>query len=490
MLNGIAWKAISGIATQISRIVVAILLARLLTPQEFGYAAAVLVLAALAGVLTDPALGVALIQRKTITEKDRSTVFWTSATLGALFALVALACSGLLADLYGEPGLQPYFAVFSFTFLLMGLQTTQASVMARNLQFRGLELRTIAGTIAGGVVGVVVAFRGGGTWAIVWQSLTMTAVSTVLLWSVSGWRPRLIFSSASLRSLGGMGLKAYGSRVVWFLNSNTDTVLIGRFLGPTSLGAYALAFNLMLFPITRIAGPLRGVLFPAFSRIQDDRERMVAGWLRGSRMIAVVAMPAMFGMMAIAPDFVPVVLGERWREAIPVLQILAIVGLLQALQVVGGSTLNAVGLMGTTLAFTIASYAANVAAFVAGLQWGINGVAVAYAIATAALFPVFTWLVARSMKCSAWDYVRALWGVLQASLLMLASVVALRSLLVEQGVPQGARLVILVLVGAAVYVGACIWRAPELTQEIREIRRRRGGGHRGPGAPAAAGAKR
>ena len=444
----------------------------MLTPEEFGLAAAVLVLAALAGVLTDPALGIALIQRKTITERDRSTVFWVSAALGALFALIAFASSPLLADLYGEEELQPYFAVFSLTFLMMGLQTTQATIMARQMQFRGLELRTIAATIAGGVVGVAVAFFGGGAWAIVWQSLTMSGVSTLLLWTFSSWRPRFVFSLASVRSLGGMGLKAYGSRAVWFLNSNTDTVLIGRFLGPASLGTYALAFNLMLFPITRIAAPLRSVLFPAFSRIQDDRERMVAGWLRSSRLVAAIAMPMMFGLIVVAPDFVPVVLGERWRDAVPVLQILAIVGLLQAVQGVGGSTLNAAGFMGTTLWFTIASYIANVIAFGAGLSWGITGVATGYAIATVALFPVFTHLVARSIGSSAWDYFRAMWGVLQASLLMVGMVAALRLLLTDQGVPTGARFATLVLVGAAVYVAACLWRAPELTREVQELRRR------------------
>ena len=242
----------------------------------------------------------------------------------------------------------------------------------------------------------------------------------------------------------------------------------------------------MLFPITRIAGPLRGVP-PAFSCIQDDRERMVAAGRRGSRTIAVVAMSAMFGMMAIAPDFVPVVLGERWREAIPVLQILAIVGLLQALQVVGGSTLNAVGLMGTMLAFTIASYAANVAAFVAGLQWGINGVAVAYAIAMAALSR--SHLAGGALHEVLGVGLRAPLGVLQprcsCSRPWWRCGPLGRAGRAAGGAPRDPRL----RPGRGLRGRLHLARA-RVDAGVREIRRRRGGGHRGPGAPAAAGAKR
>ena len=139
----------------------------------------------------------------------------------------------------------------------MGLQTTQATLMTRAMNFRSLELRMIGANIAGCVVGVTTALLGMGAWALIWQALTVTAVSTALLWFFSTWRPRFIFSGQALRELGPNGARSYATSAVWFLNSNTDTILIARFLGPWSLGAYALAFNLMLFPISRIATPIR-----------------------------------------------------------------------------------------------------------------------------------------------------------------------------------------------------------------------------------------
>ena len=153
----------------------------------------------------------------------------------------------------------------------------------------------------------------------------MTAVSTALLWFFSTWRPRFIFSGQAPRELGPNGARSYATSAVWFLNSNTDTILIARFLGPASLGAYALAFDLMLFPISRIATPIRSVLFrpvPHPGR-QDAPDRRV---VEGTRLVAAITMPAMLGMIVVAPDFVPVVLSERWTDAVPVLQILATVG--------------------------------------------------------------------------------------------------------------------------------------------------------------------
>ena len=194
-------------------------------------------------------------------------------------------------------------------------------------------------------------------------------------------------------------------------------------------------------------------------------------------------------MMVVAPDFVPVVLGERWTDAVPVLQILATVGLLQSLMMVGGSTLNAVGRFGTVLRFTVATYAANVIAFVAGLSWGIVGVATGYAIATAVFFPVFTWISARAIGSSVRAFAGALSGVVQASVVMVGCVLATRLLLVEEGVPAGARLAVLVLVGAVVYIACCAWRAPELREELGQLLRRRRR-RRGLKAAAPAGAAR
>jgi len=474
VVRGIGWKAASTISVQVTRMVVAIILARLLTPREFGIAAALLVFSGLAMILTDLALGAALVQRTKITELDRSTIFWTSVTLGLVLTGICAASAGLIASFYGESEMTPMVVVFSATFLLSGLSTTQGALMTRELAFRALEVRMIVATLAGAVVGVTAAVLSYGAWAIIWQALTTTAVSTLLLWLYSSWRPRFMFSFTNLRDLGSSGLRMFGSQFTFFLNSNTDNVLIARFLGAASLGAYAIAYNLILFPVTRIAGPIRSVLFPAMSRVQDQRERLIRGWLTGNRLIAAIAVPAMLGMVVVAPDFVPVVLGDQWESATPVMQILAVVGLIQALQIICGSALNAVGEFSAVLRFTVASYIVNVGAFAAGLHWGIVGVATAYAIATVAMFPIFVWITASRLGSTVGTYARSLWGVTQAGVGMMATVAALRMLLVSAGIPADLRLAALVVVGAGVYLGLLTLRSPELIREARGLRSGRG----------------
>ena len=274
--SGLAWKVASQVFRQLSRVAVVVILARLLTPEEYGLAAMVLVFSALVLIFADLALGAALVQREELNEADRSTVFWTSAAMGTLFMLLGIAASWPIAAFYGEPEVQPLFALLSVSFLVTALGTTQSALLNREMQFRSLELRMMAGTLVGGTAGIVVAAAGGGAWAIIVQQLAIAVTSTLLLWAFSPWRPRFTYSLHSLRSLGGFSLNVFGTRVLFYANRNLDNMLIGRFLGASALGAYAIAYNVMLMPLARIAQPIVEVLFPAMSRIQDDRRRMAA----------------------------------------------------------------------------------------------------------------------------------------------------------------------------------------------------------------------
>ncbi len=487
--RGISWSAMSSVTTQASRAVTAIILARLLTPEEFGLAAIVLIFSGLALVFTDVALGAGLVQRSRITEQDRSTVFWTSCAIGGGLTVLGVALSWPVAGFFGEPDLQMLLAVFSLTFLVNGLATTQATLLQRALDFRSLEIRVIASTLVGMVTAVVVAAAGGGAWAIVAQSLASTTLSTLLLWSFSRWRPHRVFSTRSLRELGAFGLGIFGARVTWFVNQNVDTVLIGRFLGSGPLGLYAIAFNLILFPVSRIAQPIEAVMFPAMSRIQDEPERFARGWLRGSRLVMALALPAMLGMIVVAPEFVTVILGDKWESAVPVLQLLAMVGVMQAVQQFSALSLQARGRAATILVFTVIAFAANVIAFVVGLPFGITGVAAAYLVSTAVVFLPFLLVCAREVGVSVWVYARALQGAIASSLLMAAVVLGTRLGLQHVGAPDAGILAICVAVGVLTYPAAVSVLDPATRREVVSILERlrgRGGSIDGDGTASSA----
>jgi O-antigen/teichoic acid export membrane protein len=470
--RGIGWKAISQVVLQASRVIVALILARLLAPHDYGIAGMVLVFSSLVLVFSDVALGSALVQRRALTELDRSTVFWTSAGVGLAFTVLGVLASWPLAAFFGEPAVQPLVAAMSLSFVVTALGTTQKALMTRELDFRRLELRLMAATLVGAAVGIAAAVGGAGAWAIIGQQLTIALGSTVFLWVSSRWHPRLMFSLQSLRSLAGFSGGIFGTRVLFYVSRNADNLLIGRFLGSSALGAYALAYNLMLMPMERLAAPVQEVLFPAFSRMQDDLARLGAAWLRVNRAVAALSLPVFIALIVATPEFVSVALGAKWDAAIPVLQILAWAGLLQSLQRLNSSVLQARGRAGTLFAFAAVAATLNVVGFIVGLQWGIVGVAAAYAITNTLLQPIYTVLTARTVDLTLRDCVASLSGVLQASAAMLATLVAVKLLLLDLDVPAALRLAALVLAGAASYLPVCAWRAPELTLELRGLIRR------------------
>jgi O-antigen/teichoic acid export membrane protein len=474
VLGGLAWKTASQLVLQGSRVIVAIVIARLLSPHDYGLAAMTLVFSSLVLVFSDLALGAALVQRRTLQARDCSTVFWTSVGAGALFTLGGIAASGPIASFYGEPKVQPLFAALSLAFVVTSLGTVQSALLTRKMDFRRLEVTVMAGNLAGAAIGIGAAVSGAGAWAIILQQLATATVSSLLLFALCSWRPGLRFSLDSLRSLFRFSSNVFGQRVLYYLHRNTDNLLVGRFLGPAALGAYGLAYNVMLVPFTRIAGPLQEVLFPAFSRMQDEPRRIADAWIRVTRLVAAIAMPALLGLAIVAPDFVHVVLGEKWHDATPVLQVLVWVGLLQSLQTLNAGILIALDRTQLLFRFSLAFFAAHLVAFVIGVQFGILGVAIGYAVSSTFVEPLFSWLTSHALGVSPFAVVRALGGVATAAAIMGVAVFGARLLLVAQSVAPFERLLTLTLFGGVLFAVACAWRAPEVVAEVRALRGRGG----------------
>jgi O-antigen/teichoic acid export membrane protein len=469
VLSGLAWTGGAEIVMQVLRMVVAVALARLLAPNDYGLAAIALVFSSLVLVFSDLALGAAVVQRKELSEDDRSTAFWMAIGAGIVFTIAGIALSGPIADFYGEPKVAPLCIALSITFIITSAATTHEALLIRDMRFDKLEQRMMISTLAGAIAGIVVGIQTRDAWAIIAQQLAQSVVGSLLLWKSSHWRPGWRFSGASLRALAGFSGYLVGHRLLYYFHRNADNILIGRFVGAAALGAYSIAYNIMLVPFSRIAGPVQRVLGPAFARMQDEPERIGDAWVRAVRLLGMCAVPALMGIMVVAPDFVRVVLGEKWASAAPLIQILAWVGIIQALQSISTDILQARGRTKTIFRFTLLFSTAHVVAFVVGLQWGVIGVAVAYAISSTVVEPVYTVLTARSIGVSPWRPVLALRGLFEAGLVMAGSVFAVRMGLLDLGVPAFPRLIVCVLVGALVFLPLSAWRCREVWADLREL---------------------
>jgi O-antigen/teichoic acid export membrane protein len=471
--RGLAWKLASQLVVQGSRFVVVLVIARFLTPHEYGLAGMALVFSTLVFVFADLALGSALIQRPEIDEHDRSTVFWATVAAGVVLTAAGFALAGPIAGFYREPAVKPLYEALSVGFVLGALGSTHAALMTRAMNFRGLELRAIGSTLLGASVAVGAAVGGLGAWSIILMQLATTGTSTVLLWCFSGWHPRIAFSLRSVRELGGFGANVFGTRLLFYLNRNVDNLLIGRVLGAAALGVYSLAYNVMLAPLSRVAIPVQHVLYPAFARLREDPPRLRSAWLRSTRLLVAVVAPICLGLVVIAPDFVSVFFGERWSDATPVIQILSWVALLQAASTFGSGILQALDRAQALLRFAVVSFVVYLVAFLLGLRWGIVGVAACYAIAaTVAVQPLYLRVVTRALGLSTRELCRSLSGVAQVCAALLVVEVVLRQALVQSGVPPALRLAVVVGVAIVLFLPLCSWRAHEVVEEIRVLRPR------------------
>lgn len=465
VVSGVSWKALSQVAVQALGVATTLTLVRLLRPEDIGEANMALIFASLAFLLADVGLSTALVQRRTITDTDCSTVFWSNAALGVVLTGAGVALAPTIASLYGRPQVAPLFAVLSFTFLFTALGATQGALLIREMRFRSLELRTIVGTAVSTVVAIVVAVLGYGPWAIIVQTLTNSGVSTLLLWRSSSWRPRLVFSVISLRSLLGFGSFIFAGGLVSYVERNADSFLVGRVLGSSALGAYTVVYNVMLVPMTKLANPLKDVFFPALSASRDS-DNLGSIWLRLTSVVGLVCLPAMIGLIVVAPDFVTVVLTRKYESAVPVLRVLAVVGILQPLAAQTTTLLQALGNARTVFRLGVLTSALSVAGFAAGLHWGIRGVASGYLVANVLVFPFYVRVGAIASGVRVRKLAADLSGITGAALTMALAVYAMRTTLLGVVGPS-LRLAILVPAGAAIYLLLVRWWASDLTEEVR-----------------------
>ena len=486
--GGVAWKLGMQLIAYGGRAIVTIVLAHLLTPRDFGVAGLALLFTSLVLVFAD--MGAALIHRQDLREADRSTAFWLSLGTGILLATLGVVCAEPLAEFFGEPQVKPLLMVLSIGFILTGATTTPNALLHRALAFRRIEIANLVAVLTAAGVAVLVAFGGGGAWSIIVQQIVGSGIYLVLIWSISGWRPRLLFSSESARGLGGYSLNLIGAKFFDYTQTNSDNLLIGRFLGATSLGVYSLSYNLMLYPVIRLSDPINSAMFPVLARMQDDNVRIAGIWLRITRFVAALVAPAMLLLIVLAPEFVQIVLGSKWDAAVPVIQILSWAGLVQAVRGPTSPVLLTKGRTPQLLRFAVISATMLVAAFAVSLRWGVIGVAVSYSATFTLLMPFYVRIGARAVGLGMRRYWANLTGVALAAVCLVAAAVSLRLALVSMNV--GAWLVMLiVIVGAAcVYVPVCLWRAPGLLGDLRMLRdlvRKRSKGAMQPKATAVPG---
>lgn len=450
-VSGVKWSSVSQISRQGLQLITTIILARLLSPSDFGLMAMVMVVIGFVSLFKDLGTSAAIIQQKSLSEELLSSIFLVNVTFAFLAMAILFLLSPLVANFYREPRVMSLLRVISLTFFISGLSILQQAVLERDLAFNKLAKLEIIATLSGSIVGIGSAILGYGVWSLVYQSLAVAMVTTILLWCFSTWRPKMIFHWIEVKSVSSYSLNLTGFNIFNYFARNADYLLIGRFLGAQNLGYYTLAYNIMLYPLQNISGVIGRVMFPVFSQIQNDDALFRSAYLKVASAIALITFPMMLGLMALSKQLVLTVFGSQWVPVILLLMILAPVGLVQSIGTTVGTIYQAKGRTDWMFRWGIAAGILVMVAFVIGMQWGIVGVAAAYAVASLLLvYPAFA-IPFRLINLRVRDLGTVLWRPFLSSLFMLVVVLLLKAAL-PADLSSGFSLGILIPTGVIAYI--------------------------------------
>lgn len=450
-LTGITWSLGSQLGRQGVVFVVGVILARLLSPREFGLVAMVTIIIGFATIFSELGFGGALVQKDNVDELHLSSVFWLNLGVGALLTIFFIVGAPLVAHFYEEPILVPLTTLLSFNFMIGSVNIVQRTLLMKSLDFRKLSvIEIVAVTVAGGVA-ILLAYAGFGVWSLVIQSLLLSAMMAILLWVFSSWRPKWLFNWNAVKELLGFSTSLFGTSTLNYTVRNIDYVLIGRFLGPNPLGIYSRAYSVMLFPLANISRVITRVMFPSFSIIQENKKRVKRIYLKLTRVVALFAFPIMLGIFVTAYKFVLVIFGEQWLAMVPILRVLCFVGLIQSIVSLNGNLYLSQGRADLQFKIGLILRINLILGIIIGLQWGLIGVAIGYAIAVFINSYPNIFFAGRLVGVTLVELIKGLLPILGIASVM-AICVWILGMMLPQSLPDWAALATQVVVGVIVYL--------------------------------------
>jgi len=385
-------------------------LARLLSPRDFGVVAVVTAVTGFVALFKDFGLGAVTIQRKEIHATEVSALFWINAATGLVLVGITAALAPALAAFYEKPELLNVTLALSGVFLLGGLGVQHQALLRRQMRFLALAAIEIGALAIGLTVGVLAARGGAGFWALVYMHLTMEAVSLILTWTLCRWRPSRPGGFGAVRSMLGFGANLTGYNLLNYVARNLDKVLIGRVFGMAAAGLYDHAYRLLMLPLRQINAPATSVAISALSRLADEPDRYREAYFRFLDKIVLVTLPGVVFMIATSDWLVGIVLGPQWGGAATVFLVLGLTAIHQPVNQTAGWLFITQNRSREQLGWGLISTVLIVGSILAGLPFGLLGVAAAYAGSGLLIrTPLLWWYVGRRGPVTA----TALWRTVE-----------------------------------------------------------------------------
>lgn len=320
--KGVFWSLIERFGTQGVQFLVMLVMARLLSPNDYGVVGMLVVFVAIAQAFVDGGFSQALIRKKDRTEVDNSTVFYFNIVVSVLIYLIFYLFAPCVSTFYNMPTLTPFMRVICLSIIINAFGVVQRALFNANIDFKAQAKASLIAIVISGAIGILLALRGFGPWALVWQQLSNLIVNTLFLWIYSEWRPLLAYSWKSFNELFSFGSKLLATSLLNAIYNNIQTIVIGKLYSAKSLGLYSRAAHFADLPSQQFTSVFMRVTFPVLCKVQDDLERLTSVYRRMLRVSAYIVFPLLIGMAAVAHPMIRVFIGEQWIECAYMLQII------------------------------------------------------------------------------------------------------------------------------------------------------------------------
>ena len=320
--KGVFWSTVERFSVQGVQFLIMIVMARLLTPHDYGIIGMLAIFLAVSQSLIDSGFSQALIRKQGRTEIDNNTVFYFNIVVSAFLYVILYISAPFVADFYGTPLLCSVMRVVCLGIIFNSLAVVQRALLTIKIDFKTQAKAALTAAIASGVIGIAMAYHGFGVWSLVTQQLLNLGINTGLLWLLSKWRPRLVYSWQSFHELFAFGSKLLASGLLDTIYRNIYSIVIGKLFSASSLGHYTRAHQFSEFPSSNLTGIIQRVTYPVLCEIQDDNERLSNIYRRFLKLSAFVIFPLMVGLSSVAQPFVDIILGRQWNFCGQLLQII------------------------------------------------------------------------------------------------------------------------------------------------------------------------
>ncbi|MBS1509690.1 MAG: lipopolysaccharide biosynthesis protein [Bacteroidetes bacterium] len=328
-LSGSIWSLVETFSTQIVQFVVGVILARLLGPKDYGLIALTGIFTAISAAITDAGFEKTLVQKKDLTSIQVTTIFYINVLLGLVITLMCIAIAPFVATFFNEPNLKLVLQVVSLGILITAFGQTQQALLIKELQLKKISYARIASSVVSAVVGLILAYKGYGVWALVFSGLTQQTVNVLFFWIQASWYPMLQFSFASVKSMIPYGLNILGSSIFFFLNQQFNNFVVGKYYTKAQLGLFNRGNKFPDLFVGVIQSVVMKMSLPLFAKLQDDPERLREVVKKTDKVIAFVSFPLLILLLVKAEDITIFLFTEKWRGSIIFLQLFCVVKLFE-----------------------------------------------------------------------------------------------------------------------------------------------------------------